>query len=199
MGDANNNNCSGCVWDVEGSTKDRFILMLVERMQALERTVWQLEGSATDTFSAIVQAKATSDGCKWNELVAIVACALNHPDIAEVRFQRATRAYANFPFLESITSFLLPMELSVVVRFREPIIFDAAVSKLVVCTTQFEGVATVMDEWRRRPVSSPGASTAEDGTFVFKPTCTVHKAGCTDIVAVQPGAHTRNPLGVRGP
>ncbi len=195
-----NDSTSNCVWDVQGSTKDRFILMLVERLQALERTVWQLEGSATDTFSATVQ--ANGHGCKWNELVAIVACALNHPDIAEVRFRRAVRAHVNLPFLQSITAFLeemLPMELSVVVRFRERLLFDAAAAKLVDCTAQFEGVASVMGEWRRRPVFSPDACKAEDGTFVYKPTRMAHKVGCTDIVATQPGGHAQNPLGVGGP
>ena len=67
-------------------------------------------------------------------------------------------------------------------------IFDAAASKLVACEAQLEGVATIMGEWRRRPVSSPDASKAEDGTFVFKPTRNAHKeVGCTDIVA-----HTRS-------
>ena len=190
------------VWDVNGSAKDRFIIMLVERVQALERTVWQLEGSATDTYSAVFQANGYM---KWNEMVAIVACGLNHPDIAEVRFKRAKR----FPILEPFSSImedLLPMELSVVVRFKEPMIFDAAAYKLATYTSTFDGVARTLGEWRRMPMWSPGAAEngmtdgrkdgMTDGSFVYKPTC---KATITDLVEVQPGTHSQNPLGARGP
>jgi hypothetical protein len=174
------------VWDVNGSAKDRFILMLVERVQALERVVWQLEGSATDTYSVVFQANGY---IKLNEMVAVIACGLNHPDIAEVRFNRAKR----FPILELLSSMMadiLPLELDVVVRFKERMLFDAAAYKLATYTSTFEGVARTLGEWRRMP----NAAAEKDGSFVYKPTC---RAAITDRVAA--GTHSQNPLGARGP
>jgi hypothetical protein len=144
------------IWDVEGSAKDKFILMLVERIEALERTVWQLNDSATDTFMATVQANDYL--CIWKGVVSIVASAFDKPDIAEVRFLRS-KSYLppiNRTMMEDM--FITKTTLDVVVRFRERLIFDVAASKLMDYATTFKGRAKVTVPWQRQPTSNQPTS-----------------------------------------
>jgi hypothetical protein len=166
------------IWDVEGSAKDKFILMLVERIEALERTVWQFNDSATDTFMATVQ--ANDHLCIWKDVVSIVASAFDKPDIAEVRFLRS-KSYLPPLITMMEDMFNTKTKLDVVVRFRERLIFDAAASKLMDYAATFEGRAKVTVPWQRQPTSN--APMPDDCVYVYRPSRKVYKAGCTDLIA----------------